>query len=79
VTLIEARERLLAFADHEVVDVLMRAMAAHGIRIYLREIVRGVDTGGDSLALHLGSGEALNSLCAAVCGGTHGQYGRHGP
>ena len=57
IKIIEQRERLLGFLDHEISDALMAAMRAQGIDLYLSDSVESVERKYDDLVLSLRSGK----------------------
>jgi NAD(P) transhydrogenase len=59
IEIVERRERLLGFLDHEISDALMNAMRAEGIILHLDDGVTSVVRDGPDLLLTLESGAEL--------------------
>ena len=67
VSLVEGRDRLLGFADHEVSDTLLRCMGQMGIKLYLSDTIESV-AADRLLSVRLRSGKTLEveNLLAAT-------------
>ena len=63
VTLIDQRERLLPFVDHEIVDALAYHLRANRATLRMGEAVKGIepvrDEGGERVKIHLESGKQI--------------------
>jgi NAD(P) transhydrogenase len=69
VTLIDGRDRLLAFVDAEIADRLRRQMQLLGVDVRLGERVVRYDTAGDGVRLGLKDGDAVTSDAVLVAAG----------
>ena len=72
VTLLEGRDRLLAFLDNDVSDLLTRSMAEMGIDVRFNETVAAVTAGRNQLTATLASGLKLNADTLLVAAGRSG-------
>lgn len=75
IEVIERRDRLLGFLDHEISDALMAAMREQGIDIHLDDGVERVERVGDKLKLTLSSGDVETVDRVLVCAGRTGNTG----
>jgi len=69
VSLVEGRERLMAFLDDEIAAALQRGMANLGIRFYMPKRVAGCRTSEDSVTLDLEGGESVTAEAILVSAG----------
>jgi NAD(P) transhydrogenase len=72
IEVIEQRDRLLGFLDHEISDALMASMRASGIEIHLDDGVERLERVGDKLRLTLTSGDVETVDRVLVCAGRTG-------
>ena len=82
VTLIETRERLLEFADREIVEALQYHLRQTGMTLRLGEKVEGIqrvpcsavgrNNGGEMVEASLASGKKLHADCLLYSGGRQG-------
>jgi NAD(P) transhydrogenase len=69
VSLIEGRERLLAFLDGEIASALQRGMANLGIEFRMPRRVAGCEASDDSVTLRLEGGESVTADAVLVSAG----------
>jgi NAD(P) transhydrogenase len=76
VTLIDKRDRLLGFVDHEIVDALIYQMRQNRVTLRLGEEVSAIEPieteFGDRVRVHLSSGKKLTAEKALYSVGRHG-------
>jgi NAD(P) transhydrogenase len=77
VTLVEGRDRIVGFLDHEIADSLAKRMRAMGVEIRMPDTVESVET-GEQLQSRLASGASLDTDTILVASGRTGNTGMLG-
>lgn len=75
IQVIERRDRLLGFLDHDISDALMESMRASGIQLHLSDGVESIQREGPDLVLTLKSGKRMRVDKALVSAGRTGNTG----
>ncbi len=78
VEIVEKRDRLLGFLDHDISDALMESMKAEGIALHLSNGVKSIVRQGEDLTLTLASGDTRTVDKAMVSAGRTGNTSNMG-